>query len=70
MKHRCMTASLRNSIVNRLEESRHAGATESTCLVRGNLVDKRIVEGAGHFLPREKPEAVVSALLDVLRATR
>ena len=35
-----------------------------------NLVDKRIVEGAGHFLPHEKPEAVASALLDVLRATR
>ena len=34
------------------------------------LVDKRIVEGAGHFLPHEKPDAVASALLDVLRAAR
>lgn len=33
------------------------------------LVDKRIVDGAGHFVPHEKPEAVASALLDVLRAT-
>jgi pimeloyl-ACP methyl ester carboxylesterase len=35
-----------------------------------NLVDKRIVEGAGHFVPHETPEAVASALLDVLGATR
>jgi len=35
-----------------------------------HLVDKRIVEGAGHFLPHEKPDAVASALLDVLRTTR
>jgi pimeloyl-ACP methyl ester carboxylesterase len=33
------------------------------------LVDKRIVDGAGHFVPHEKPEAVASALLDVLHAT-
>jgi pimeloyl-ACP methyl ester carboxylesterase len=31
------------------------------------LVDRRIVEGAGHFLPREKPEAVSSALLQLLQ---
>jgi pimeloyl-ACP methyl ester carboxylesterase len=34
------------------------------------LVDKRIVEGAGHFVPHEKPDAVASALLDVLAATK
>jgi len=34
------------------------------------LVEKRIVEGAGHFVPHEKPEAVASALLDVLVATK
>jgi pimeloyl-ACP methyl ester carboxylesterase len=34
------------------------------------LVDRRIVSGAGHFLPREKPEAVASALLEVLRSTK
>ncbi len=31
------------------------------------LVDRRIVAGAGHFLPREKPEALSSALLQLLR---
>ena len=30
------------------------------------LVDRRIVPGAGHFLPREKPEAISSALLELL----
>ena len=30
------------------------------------LVDRRIVSGAGHFLPREKPEAVSTALLELL----
>lgn len=34
------------------------------------LLARRIVPGAGHFLPREKPEAVASALLEVLGATR
>jgi pimeloyl-ACP methyl ester carboxylesterase len=33
------------------------------------LLDKRIIEGAGHFLPHEKPEAVATALLDALNAT-
>jgi len=32
------------------------------------LVDRRIVPGAGHFLPREKPEAMSSALLQLLQA--
>jgi len=30
------------------------------------LVDKRIVAGAGHFVPHEKPEAVAAALIDVM----
>jgi pimeloyl-ACP methyl ester carboxylesterase len=34
------------------------------------LVDKRIIEGAGHFLPHEKPEAMASALIDVLRTAK
>jgi pimeloyl-ACP methyl ester carboxylesterase len=34
------------------------------------LVARRVVAGAGHFLPREKPEAVSSALLEVLAAAR
>jgi pimeloyl-ACP methyl ester carboxylesterase len=34
------------------------------------LADKRIIEGAGHFVPHEKPEAVAAALLDVLGASK
>jgi len=34
------------------------------------LLGKRVVEGAGHFVPHEKPEAVASALLEVLAATK
>src|SRR5262245_23074518 len=33
------------------------------------LVGKRMVDGAGHFVPHEKPEAFASALLDVLAAS-
>jgi pimeloyl-ACP methyl ester carboxylesterase len=32
-----------------------------------NLIARRVIAGAGHFLPREKPEAVSSAILEVLR---
>jgi len=31
------------------------------------LVARRVVKGAGHFLPREKPETVSSALLELLK---
>jgi pimeloyl-ACP methyl ester carboxylesterase len=31
-----------------------------------NLVARRVIAGAGHFLPREKPEAVSSAILELL----
>jgi len=34
------------------------------------LIDRRIVQGAGHFMPREKPEAVASAIVDALRASK
>lgn len=43
-------------------------AAERTTLPK--LIEKRIVEGAGHFVPHEKPEAVASALLDVLSASK
>lgn len=35
-----------------------------------HLIDKRIVEGAGHFVPHEKPAAVASALVDALGAAK
>ena len=35
-----------------------------------SLVARRIVQGAGHFVPREKPDAVSSAMLELLAATR
>ena len=35
-----------------------------------NLVARRIVQGAGHFMPREKPDAVSNALLELLASTR
>jgi pimeloyl-ACP methyl ester carboxylesterase len=35
-----------------------------------SLVARRVVPGAGHFLPREKPEAVAAALLEVLAVAR
>ena len=31
-----------------------------------NLIARRMIEGAGHFLPREKPQAVSTALLEAL----
>jgi pimeloyl-ACP methyl ester carboxylesterase len=31
------------------------------------LVDKRIVPGAGHFVPHEKPEPVAQAIIDVIQ---
>jgi pimeloyl-ACP methyl ester carboxylesterase len=34
------------------------------------ILDKGIVEGAGHFVPHETPEPVAQALIDVLSATR
>jgi len=35
-----------------------------------NLVARRVVAGAGHFVPHEKPEAVAAALVEVLGASK
>ena len=35
-----------------------------------SLVARRVIPGAGHFLPREKPDVVSSAMLELLAATR
>jgi pimeloyl-ACP methyl ester carboxylesterase len=50
----------------------HVGATETPAerAVFPALMARRVVSGGGHFLPREKPEAVSSALLEVLAAAR
>jgi pimeloyl-ACP methyl ester carboxylesterase len=34
------------------------------------LVDRKVVAGAGHFMPREKPDAVSAALLQLLNSSR
>lgn len=34
------------------------------------LMARRVIDGAGHFLPRERPDAVSSALLEVLKSAR
>lgn len=36
----------------------------------GRLIARAVVAGAGHFMPREKPDAVSSAMLNVLEQTR
>ena len=36
--------------------------------VMPKLIEKRVIEGAGHFLPHEKAEPVAQAIADVLRA--
>ena len=46
-----------------------AAITDADRAVLPKIVDKRIVEGAGHFVPHEKPEAFASVLLDVLGGT-
>ena len=35
-----------------------------------SLVARRVIPGVGHFMPREKPEAVSSAMLELLAANR
>jgi pimeloyl-ACP methyl ester carboxylesterase len=34
------------------------------------LLARRIVAGAGHFMPRDKPDAVSSALLELLATAK
>jgi len=35
-----------------------------------SLIARRVIPGVGHFMPRERPEAVSSAMLELLEATR
>jgi pimeloyl-ACP methyl ester carboxylesterase len=45
-----------------------ASATPAERASFGSLVARRVISGAGHFMPREKPDAVSSALLELLGA--
>jgi len=38
--------------------------------VMPQLIEKRIIEGAGHFVPHEKPEPVAAAIIDVLARSK
>jgi pimeloyl-ACP methyl ester carboxylesterase len=44
-----------------------ADVTPAEHAVFPSLVARRVIAGAGHFLPREKPETVSSALLELLQ---
>jgi pimeloyl-ACP methyl ester carboxylesterase len=44
--------------------------TSDDRLVLPNILDKRVVPGAGHFIPHEKPALVAAAVLDALAASR
>jgi pimeloyl-ACP methyl ester carboxylesterase len=43
--------------------------TDAERLVLPEIAGKRIVEGAGHFVPHEKPEPVAEAIVELLRDT-
>ena len=47
-----------------------ADITAGERAIMTKLVDKRIVEAAGHFVPHERPEPVAQAVVDVLAATK
>jgi pimeloyl-ACP methyl ester carboxylesterase len=47
-----------------------AEATPAERAVLPKLMAHRLIPGAGHFLPREKPQAVSAALLEVLEGSR
>jgi pimeloyl-ACP methyl ester carboxylesterase len=44
-----------------------AAITAGERSVMTKLIDKRIVDGAGHFVPHEKPEAVAQAIVDLMK---
>lgn len=45
-----------------------AEVTPAERVVFPSLVARRVIPGAGHFLPRERPDAVSSALLELLKS--
>lgn len=46
------------------------GANQAEQAVFASLVARRVIPGVGHFMPRERPEAVSSALLELLTQVR
>jgi pimeloyl-ACP methyl ester carboxylesterase len=55
------------------DDSLGRGSAEATAAERAvlpKLMAHRLIPGAGHFLPREKPQAVSAALLEVLEGSR
>jgi pimeloyl-ACP methyl ester carboxylesterase len=48
--------------------SREASPSERSAFA--SLIARRVITGVGHFMPRERPEVVSSALLEVLEAAR
>ena len=47
-----------------------ADITDADRAVFTKIVGKRVVDGAGHFVPHEKPEPVAAAIVDVLAASK
>jgi len=47
-----------------------AEITAAERMVLPQIVDKRIIPGAGHFVPHEKPEAFAAAVVDVLTKSK
>ena len=48
--------------------SREASPGERTVIP--SLVARRVIDGAGHFLPRERPDVVASAVQEVVQASQ
>ena len=55
--------------------TRHVTQRQSFCATRKNMAERalfpkllarRVVPGAGHFVPHEKPDAVAAALIDAI----
>src|SRR3984885_9232616 len=60
-------------VLHGADDALDRAAAETTAAERASfpaLVARRIVAGAGHFMPREKPDAVSAALLEGLSASR
>jgi pimeloyl-ACP methyl ester carboxylesterase len=69
----CLAIAVPTIVVHGGDDAFGRPSGESTAGERATLpklIDKRIVEGAGHFVLHEKPEAVALALLDLLSATQ